>query len=243
MRGKKVIVVGATSGIGFEVACRLLDDGWTVGVAGRRKDLLEKLCQKDTNRVQMEVLDVTQSDAAEHLETLIQKLGGMDLFFLSSGVGFQNPSLTSEIEVGTMMTNGVGFTRMVTAAFAYFKRERRAGHIAVISSVAGTKGIGVAPAYSASKRFQNTYIDALAQLVRMQHLPISFTDIRPGFVATDLLKDRNYPMLMKPDRVAEKIVAALKKKRRVVVIDNRYRVLVFFWRLIPRWLWERIVVG
>lgn len=243
MRGKKVIVVGATSGIGFEVACRLLDDGWTVGVAGRRKDLLEKLCQKDTNRVQMEVLDVTQSDAVEHLETLIQKLGGMDLFFLSSGVGFQNPSLTSEIEVGTMMTNGVGFTRMVTAAFAYFKRERRAGHIAVISSVAGTKGIGVAPAYSASKRFQNTYIDALAQLVRMQHLPISFTDIRPGFVATDLLKDRNYPMLMKPDRVAEKIVAALKKKRRVVVIDNRYRVLVFFWRLIPRWLWERIVVG
>lgn len=165
----------------------------------------------------------------------------MDLFFLSSGVGSQNRDLEPEIELNTARTNVDGFIRMVTTAFDFFK-ERGSGHIAVISSIAGTKGLGVAPAYSATKRFQNTYIDALAQLARMQHLDICFTDIRPGFVATDLLKNGQYPMLMQPDRVALHIVKALRQKKRVAVIDGRYRILVFFWRLIPRWLWERLPI-
>ena len=165
----------------------------------------------------------------------------MDLFFLSSGVGHQNRDLQPDIELNTARTNVEGFTRMVTAAFNYFK-TKGSGHIAVISSIAGTKGLGVAPAYSATKRFQNTYIEALAQLARMQHLDIHFTDIRPGFVATDLLKSGKYPMLMKADRVAQHIIKALRRKRRIVVIDGRYRVVVFFWRMIPRWLWERLPI-
>ena len=108
------------------------------------------------------------------------------------------------------------------------------GHIAVISSIAGTKGLGIAPAYSATKRFRNTYIDALEQLSRMHHLHISFTDI-PGFVATGLLNDgKHYPMLMSPKTVAAHIVRAIHRKQRIAVIDWRYRLLVFFWKLIPR---------
>jgi short-subunit dehydrogenase len=116
--------------------------------------------------------------------------------------------------------------------------------LAVISSIAGTKGMGSAPAYSATKRFQNTYIDALAQLAHMQNLNIRFTDIRPGFVATALLNDGNkYPMLMNPERVANHIVRALNHHKRMVIIDKRYALLVFFWRLIPQWLWERMKIA
>ena len=123
--------------------------------------------------------------------------------------------------------------RMVTAAFRYFARQGN-GHIAVISSIAGTKGLGAAPAYSATKRFQNTYLDALEQLACMQHLSIRFTDIRPGFVATGLLNDgKHYPMLMNTAYVARKIVSALHHRRRIAVIDWRYRIMVFFWKLIP----------
>ena len=94
---------------------------------------------------------------------------------------------------------------MVTAAFRYFARQGN-GHIAIISSIAGTKGLGAAPAYSATKRFQNTYLDALEQLACMQHLSIRFTDIRPGFVATGLLNDgKHYPMLMNTAYVARKL--------------------------------------
>ena len=234
---KKAIIIGATSGIGQEVARLLVRQGWRIGIAGRREEALRSMQQTNPEQIEMQCLDVTEDNAILHLNRLVDRLGGMDLFFLSSGVGYQNRDLEPEIELNTARTNVEGFTRMVTAAFDYFKKTG-GGHIAVISSIAGTKGLGVAPAYSATKRFQNTYIDALAQLSRMQRLNIRFTDIRPGFVATDLLRNGKYPMLMHADEVAR----ALKHKKRVAVIDGRYSLLVFFWRMIPRWLWERLPI-
>lgn len=241
MTEQKAIIIGATSGIGQEVAKILVRQGWRIGIAGRREEALRALQATAPGQIAVEPLDVTEEASTLHLHRLIDKLGGMDLFFLSSGVGHQNRDLQPDIELNTTRTNVEGFTRMTNAAFHYFK-EKGSGHIAVISSIAGTKGLGVAPAYSATKRFQNTYIEALAQLARMQHIDIHFTDIRPGFVDTDLLKNGKYPMLMKKERVARHIVKALKRKKRIAVIDGRYRVLVFFWRMIPRWLWERLPI-
>ncbi len=130
---------------------------------------------------------------------------------------------------------------MVTAAFGYF-RAHGGGHLAVISSIAGTKGLGAAPAYSATKRMQNTYIDALAQLARMERLPIRFTDIRPGFVDTPLLRNGRYPLLMPVGYAANRIVRAIERRKRRAVIDWRYALLVPLWRAIPAWLWERLPV-
>jgi len=239
---KRAIIIGATSGIGLEVAQCLLKKGWLLGLAGRRSAVLDTLQAQNPEQIVTQTLDVTLPESADQLLQLIEKRGGMDLFFLSSGIGFQNVALNADIELRTVQTNVEGFTRMVDTAFHYFKANG-GGQMAVISSIAGTKGIGVAPAYSATKRFQNTYIDALEQLANLQHLNIHFTDIRPGFVATDLLNDgKHYPMLMRPDRVAQHILQALERKQRVVVIDWRYRLLVFFWRLIPRCIWKRLPV-
>ncbi len=250
LRMKRAVIIGATSGIGLEVARLLLRQGWRIGVAGRREEALQALRSTAPERVETARIDVTCDDAPERLRTLIDRLGGMDLFFLSSGIGYQNQTLDPDIELRTARTNVEGFTRMTTAAFAYYRQLQaegrlpsEGGHMAVISSIAGTKGLGAAPAYSATKRFQNTYIDALEQLARMQRLRIRFTDIRPGFVATDLLRGGSYPLLMRPERVAQHIVKALKRRKRVVIIDWRYRIVVFLWRLIPRWLWKRMPVG
>lgn len=166
----------------------------------------------------------------------------MDIFLLSSGIGYQNPTLNPEIELSTVCTNVEGFTRMIIAAFTYF-RQQGSGNLAIISSIAGTKGLGVAPAYSATKRYQNTYIDALEQLANLQKLNIYFTDIRPGFVATDLLNDgKKYPLLMKANKVGEHIVKAIINKKRVVIIDWKYAIIVFFWRMIPRRIWKCLPV-
>lgn len=239
---KKAVIIGATSGIGYEVAKLLLLQGWHIGVAGRRQSSLEAFQTIAPNRIVIQAIDVTQSDAEAKLEMLIEKLGGMDLFLLSSGIGKQNTTLKADIEQNTIATNVGGFTRMVDAAFLYFKRQGN-GHLAVISSIAGTKGLGIAPAYSATKRYQNIYIDALEQLAHLEKLNICFTDIRPGFVDTDLLNDEShYPMLMKPDVVGQLIVKALHRKKRVAIIDWRYSILVFFWQLIPQWLWKRMPV-
>ena len=235
---KKAIIIGATSGIGQEVARILVQQGWRIGIAGRREDVLLHMQQAVPGQIEIQCLDVTKNDAALRLNELIDRLGGNGLVFTSSG--WAPERVRTEIELNTARTN-VEVIRMVTAVFHPFQ-ENRWRTYCVISSIAGTKGLGVAPAYSATKRFQNTYIDALAQLSRMQRLNIRFTDIRPGFVATDLLRNGKYPMLMRADKVALCIVRSLERKKRTVIIDRRYRLLVFFWRMIPRWLWERLPI-
>lgn len=238
---KKVIIIGATSGIGREVANIYIAQGWKVGVAGRRAQELETLRLTAPEQVFTQVMDVTKDNAPQKLQKLIEQIGGMDVFLLSSGIGKQNYSLQTDIELATAATNVDGFIRMTNTAFHFFEQQGH-GHLAIISSIAGTKGLGAAAAYSATKRFQNTYMEALEQLARMNKLNISFTDIRPGFVATPLLKDDSYPMLMKATNVAQQIVKAISKKKRIAIIDWKYRILVSFWQLIPKWLWLRLPV-
>ena len=232
---KRAIVIGASSGIGREVALQLMRQGWTLGVAARRADLLESIGAAATEQI-----DVTQDDAAKKLRTLIEKMGGMDLFFYASGIGKQNRDLHEDIELATMQTNALGFTRMIGEAYRYFA-ERGEGHIAAITSIAGTKGLGPAPAYSATKAMQNTYLQALEQLANARGLRIRFTDIRPGFVDTALLSgDFHYPMMLKPEKVAREIVCAINAKKHIRVIDWRYRLLTACWRMIPNCIWRRI---
>lgn len=232
---KRAIVIGASSGIGYEVARRLLADGWKVGVAARRVELLQTL-----GNVEVAQIDVNREDAPERLRDLIGMVGGMDLFFYASGVGRQNRELQEDIELWTMQTNAVGFTRMVGEAYRYFS-EQGGGHIAAITSIAGTKGLGPAPAYSATKALQNVYLQALEQQANARGLNIRFTDIRPGFVDTALLNgDFHYPMMLKPGPVAKKIVRAINRRQHIRVIDWRYRLLTALWRRIPRFVWRRM---
>ena len=239
---KTAIIVGASSGIGQEVAKLLLADGWHLGIAARREEPLQELKLLAPECVEVMAIDVTKPDAVDRLQNLIGQLGGIDLYFHASGIGKQNRTLEENIELSTMETNAVGFTRMIGAAYRYFA-ERGEGHIAAITSIAGTKGLGPAPAYSATKAMQATYIQSLEQQARQRGLKIHFTDIRPGFVDTALLNDGfPYPMLMRPEKVARDIVRSIYRHRHVRIIDWRYRILTFFWRLIPRWLWRRMKI-
>ena len=235
MRTKRAIVLGASSGLGREVALLLKEKGWTVGAAARRVERLGDFEHKTQ-------IDMTATDAGERLLKLIEEIGGIDLYFHASGIGHQNRNLEEEIEMDTVNTNADGFTRMVGTAFRYMA-DHGGGHIAVISSIAGTKGLGPAPAYSATKAFQNTYIQSLEQLANARRLNIRFTDLRPGFVATDLLNDGNsYPVLLDKTEGARDMVRSIEKQRHVRVIDWRWRAVTGVWRRIPRWLWRRLVL-
>ncbi|MCR4921389.1 MAG: SDR family NAD(P)-dependent oxidoreductase [Bacteroidaceae bacterium] len=239
-KDRKAIIVGASSGIGREVAKLLLADGWHLGVAARREEALLELKAMAPERVEVMTIDIMTPDAGERLQCLIERLGGMDLYFHASGIGKQNRSLEPDIELRTMETNALGFTRMITTAYRYFA-ERGEGHIAAITSIAGTKGLGPAPAYSATKALQAKYLEALEQQAHQRGLRIRFTDIRPGFVDTALLSDGfRYPMLMRPGKVAHDIVRSIQLRRHVRIIDVRYRILTFLWRLVPRWVWRRL---
>lgn len=240
---KRAIVVGASSGMGRLVAERLLRCGWTVGVAARRTDKLAtiEVARPDGTVVRpaKASIDITAADAPQRLQRLIDTIGGVDLYFHSSGVGKVNMLLEPSAELTTVSTNALGFTRMVGAAFRYMAGHG-GGHIAVITSIAGTRGLGPAPAYSATKAFDNTYIEALEQLAATRRLNIRFTDIRPGFVDTDLIRGSHFPMTMRPETVADDIVRAVTSRRHVQVVDWRWRIIVTLWRLLPRWIWRRM---
>ena len=283
-RSRRAIVMGATSGLGREIALELLKRGFIVGVCGRRLELLQEVEAEwkswlhspaasgrvaagaagaaetaavasgrevvasgradvaeeiATRQLFIRQIDITASDAPERLLGLVEEMGGMDMYIHSSGIGYKNMALDGRIERETVITNALGFTQMVDAAFDWFK-ERGGGHIAFISSVAGTKGLGAAPSYSATKRYQWIYAQALAQLSSIERYNISFTDIRPGFVATGFLGSSKYPLLLEKHYVAQKIVKAILARKRSVIIDYKYKILCLFWRMIPNWLWERL---
>jgi len=235
---KRAIITGATSGIGEEVARILAAQGWKVGIAGRREALLKELKETDPGSFEYEVLDVTREDAPDRLASLISKTGGMDLYIHSSGYGMLNSDLDTEQQMITLSTNITGFVRLINFAFHYF-RDQGHGHVAAVTSVAGTRGMGINAAYSSSKRFQMTYLTALAQLSENRNCNIRITDIRPGFVRTAFLHHK-YPMCMGTPYVARKIVRGLLKGKRRMIIDWRYRLLVFVWKMIPERIWEKI---
>ena len=245
MATKNIIIIGASSGLGKEATRQFAQMGYTIGIAARNIDALNEL-QKEYPQsiVATSQIDVTAPDAGEKLLALIEKIGGVDTLLLASGIGNQNPSLDTSIELNTVKTNVFGFTQIVDTTFNYFRSRSHnevPGQIAVISSIAGTMGLGIAPSYSATKRYQRHYIDALEQLAHFEKVNVIFTDIRPGFVDTPLLRNsKKFPMLMSVDYATPRIVKAIIKKKRIAIIDWRWRLVVAFWHLIPRCIWRYI---
>ncbi|MDD6378370.1 MAG: SDR family NAD(P)-dependent oxidoreductase [Prevotella sp.] len=236
---RRAIVIGASSGIGQRLARLLLHDGWHLGVAARREEPLEQLAKDFPEQVVWSRIDVTDAQAADQLEQLVKKAGGMDLFLYTSGVGKMNPDLDPEPEDVTLCTNALGFTRMVGAAYRYFARQGR-GHIAVITSIAGVRGLGPSPSYSATKALQSTYLEALEQQSHARGLNIRFTDIRPGFIDTPLLHGDRFPHTLSADEASRSILKAIYSNRHVAYIDSLWHAVVLMMRLTPRVLWRRM---
>ena len=237
---RRAVVVGASSGIGLEVVKQLLEVGVKTGVAARRHDRLKMLKDEHPDLIETSCIDVTSPDSANLLSGLINRLGGMDLFVYASGYGKENTQLEPSIELQTVETNCMGFTRMLGEAFRFFRSQGH-GHIAAITSVIVVKGVGSAPSYSATKAMQSAYLQALEQQISSQKLDIHISDIRPGFVDTDFIKGgRTYPMQLSPNLVAHRLLRAVRKNRHVCIIDWRYKVLTSLWRMVPNWVWRRM---
>ncbi len=236
----RIVIVGASSGIGRSMAEYFIGEGYVVGVAGRRYGLLKELQNQHPDKVFVKEIDVTSDDAGDRLLQLVDEMGGMDIYVNCAGIGHQNISLDQNVEMSTVATNCKGFTMMVTTALNYFA-ARGKGHIAAITSIAATKGLGASPAYSSTKRYQSQYLQSIAQHAKIRNVDIKITEIQPGFVATEMLHG-SYPMLLNKDYVAKKACKAIIREKRVKIIDWKYAIVVFFWRLIPRHLWEKIRV-
>lgn len=235
-----IIIVGATSGIGREVAQRYINRGWTVGILGRRTDLLEAVAARQVN-VTYETCDVCDMDqCVAALQRIYDRMGGLELFLQCSGIGRINPTLDSFVEQSTVDTNVRGWTACVCWAWNIFLQQGY-GHLAAITSIASLRGLTPAPSYSASKAYQAHYLEALRQRA-MAGTRITITNIRPGFVDTPLLADTSkFFWVVSVEKAAKQIVRALDKRKSVCTITRRWKWMVPPMLLIPNYLIAKII--
>ena len=202
---------------------------------------LASLQESAPGQVTVGRIDLLDPQAPDQLLHLIERMGGCDVLLNSAGIGYNNPSLDPAREIDTARTNVEGFTRIMTAAYRYFVSRVAAIWPTSARSPEQKDSVPPRPTRPASA-IRTPIWTRWPQLAHMEHLSLHITDIRPGFVDTPLLREGKYPMLLSPEKVAERIARAILHKRRRIVIDRRYALMVFFWKLLPQWIWERLTV-
>lgn len=237
---KKAIVVGASSGIGKALAGLLAKNGYRVGIAGRRTELLNALQNEKPENYIVKSFDVTETEKiVHHLEELCKELGGLDLIIISSGTGDLNPSLDFQVERNAIDTNIIAFTCISGWALTYFQ-NKKSGHLVGITSVGGLRGSRHAPAYNASKSYQINYLEGLRQKANHLNVAITVTDIRPGFVDTAMAKGEGKFWIAPVDKAARQILSAIQRKKKIAYITKRWALIAVLAKLSPRILYDRM---
>ncbi|MEG1580003.1 MAG: SDR family NAD(P)-dependent oxidoreductase [Bacteroidaceae bacterium] len=231
---KKILIIGATSGIGKEIALRYAETDAVIGLVGRREDKLEELYKRKPTKFKYRTCDISNNrqTVIPCLEGLINEMGGMDVLLLSAGTGELNPSLEYELEEPTLLTNVFGFTSLIDWAFLYFEHQKY-GHLVVITSVGGFRGSSIAPAYNASKAYQMNYLEGLRQKASKLNNPLYITDLRPGFVDTAMAKGDGLFWVSSLQKASSQIYSAIEKKKRVAYIGKRWRYIAFLLKIVP----------
>ena len=236
---KKAIIVGASSGMGNELAKILSANGYKIGITGRREAELNTLKHTNPDAFVVSAFDCTTTSNSDKLEELTQLLGGLDLLVLSSGTGDLNENLEFEIEHQTNLLNVNAFTEIVDWAFNYFAKQGK-GHLVAISSIAGLRGSAMAPAYNASKAYQINYLEGLRQRATKTKTDIQITDIRPGFVDTQMAKGEGLFWVSRKEKAARQIFRIIKQKKDIAYVTKRWWIIAKLLKWIPNKLYKRM---
>jgi short-subunit dehydrogenase len=237
---KKAIVVGASSGIGYQLVLNLVADGYLVGVTARRLDLLTQLAERVPGKIFPMQMDVREIDSIPaKLEGLKTQLPGIDLMIISAGVGELNAGLDFHIEKDMIDTNVTGFTAIADWAFNNFSNQK-SGILVAITSIAGLRGNRQSPAYSATKAYQQVYLEGLRQKAHKISHSIHVIDIRPGFVNTKMAKGDKVFWVSSVEKASNQIMRAIIHKSPIAYITRRWYLVAGLMKLLPRFVHKRM---
>lgn len=240
MNKKNIIIIGATSGIGRALFERYIVECNSLGIVGRRTNLLDELrCQHPSNTYTA-TADITKQEEAEQaISSLHKELGHVDLAIVCSGTGEINPTLDYALERPTMDTNVTGWTFVVDTLYHIFEQQGH-GHLVAITSAGGLRGEPMAPAYSATKAYQINYMEALRKKAFKAGGKITVTDVRPGLVDTAMAKGDGLFWVMPVEKVARQVCAAIRLKKSKVYVTKRWHVLAVINKNLPFALYKRM---
>jgi len=208
---KKIWITGASSGIGKALAEKFALEGWRVAVSARRKEILDEMANNEN--IFSYPLDVTnQIQLNEISSKIINDFGGLDLCVFSSGT--YDPKLEQEINIKqnkfVMETNFFGVLYCIKSVEKYFK-DKKDGHISIVSSVAAYRGLPNSSGYGPSKAALTNLSESLYFDFKKYNVRISL--VSPGFIKTPLTEKNKFPMpfIKSPEFAAEKMFNGLTK--------------------------------
>ena len=230
---KKIWVTGASSGIGKAVALKFAKEGWKVAVSARRTEILNKMSEnQNIHSYPLDVID--KEKTSEIFKKIIRDFGGIDLCVFSSGI--YERSLEKEINIEnikkTFEINYIGTVNCVKSSENYFKQKKN-GHLAIVSSPVGYRGLPKSTGYTPSKAALNNFTQGIFFDFKKYNVKVSL--ISPGFIKTQLTDKNDFPMpfLRSAEYAAEKIFQGIKKNKFEIIFPPQIAFMYWIFRILP----------
>jgi short-subunit dehydrogenase len=244
--GKTIFLTGASSGIGEALAVALAKKGAVVGLAARRKDLLEKIakdCEKAGGTARVFAVDVTDENAIQRaVDEFIHEFAHIDILIANAGIGGNNAETRDLNPLAVKKVIDINLLGAVNAVHAVLPgmKRRNSGHIVAISSLAGFRGLPKSAAYSASKAGMTAFFESVR--LDVKHLGIDVTIIQPGFIKTPLTAGRTskMPFLMELDDAVPLFIRAIERRKKFAAFPWQLATIVRAGKIMPAWLYDRI---
>ena len=239
----RVVITGASSGIGLALARHYLERGASVAVCARRGELLQTLAAEFPDKVFCYALDVRDAAAIRVAAAdFVARAGVPDIVIANAGVS--RGTLTEHAEdieafQQVMDVNVLGMAKTFQPFIAPMRAAQR-GKLVGIASVAGFRGLPGSEAYSASKAAAISYLESLR--VELRDSGIKVVTICPGYIRTPMtdVNDFNMPFLLDADDAARRIARVIGRGTTFAVIPWQMAVVGWLLRRLPNWLYDRL---
>ena len=243
MNNKVIWITGGSSGIGKALAYKFANEGWQVALSARREELLNEISKSNNNihTFPLDVLDVEK--CKEVFNKIVSKFENIDIVVFSTGIHDPNSEKKLNLENirKIMETNFFGTMNSINSVYNYFK-EKKSGHISIVSSVAGYRGLPIAGAYCASKSALISYAESL--YFDMKRFNVRVTVINPGFIKTPMTDQNPFPMPMieSPEFAAEEMFKGLTKSKSFEIhFPKKFTFIMKILKIMPNWLYLKLI--
>ena len=243
MNNKVIWITGGSSGIGKSLAYKFANEGWQVALSARREELLNEISKSNDNihSFPLDVLDFEK--CKEVFNKIVTKFENIDIAVFSTGIHDPNSERKINLESirKIMETNFFGTMNSINSVYNYFK-DKKSGHISIVSSVAGYRGLPMAGAYCASKSALISYAESL--YFEMKRFNVRVSVVNPGFIKTPMTDQNPFPMPMieTPEFAAEEMFKGLTKSKSFEIhFPKKFTFIMKILKIMPNWLYLKLI--